>query len=686
MRIPVDYHTHHGAFGAYGSFTLGLSGAGGGFNVSDGRGPACGGVHIGVVRRGMATFLPFSKPSAADLSSFATARAGRDPRRVAVFPTESIQRELGWATDAWRAGELSFSLATPFDAVPDPRIVGWDGLSDHILPAVWAELTLDNSGSDEPALLVAGLSPGDTGVAPLDLPGLVSLGLQGRYGMAAASSSGAKTFAGFSLLDCFDDDLNQRAPHWLGTSWGLCWSVPAGAKFAARFSLGWYLAGPATSGLATAYGYARLWKDLGEVLSTAVGRARSAWETAWQRDAELESLSPERRWLLSHATRGYFGNSQLLSASDGSPVYVVNEGEYCMMNTLDLAVDHAFFEGRFFPWATREILDLAARRHSFLDRLKVPGDTIIHEGGISFCHDVGVRNQFSAEGSSSYEQADLEGCFSHMAFEEACNWALVAAHYFRSCDDRDWVVRNQNLLEALAASLERREHPDPSLRRGVSGTDSVRCGTGTEITTYDSLDPSLAQARGNLYTTVKLWAAYLALERLLSAARLPAEGVSAGARRAAAAVEAWPSRDGILPAHDDGRIRSAILPAAESLAHAHAWDPGLTARDGRFGGMVRVLEKHVDSVLKNGLCRFADGGWRLSSTSDNSWLSKIFLAQSVAERVFGHAPDRRADAAHVSWLAPGSAAWGFTDQIRSGKGIGSKYYPRGVTAILFLGS
>jgi len=101
--------------------------------------------------------------------------------------------------------------------------------------------------------------------------------------------------------------------------------------------------------------------------------------------------------------------------------------------------------------------------------------------------------------------------------------------------------------------------------------------------------------------------------------------------------------------------------------------------------MVRLLEKHLDSALKGGLCRFPDGGWRLSSTSDNSWLSKIFLAQSVSERVFGHAPDRRADAAHVSWLAPGSSAWGFTDQIRAGKGIGSKYYPRGATSILFLG-
>src|ERR1035437_8950800 len=134
MRIPVDFHTHHGALGAYGSFTLGILGAGGGFNVHDGRGPAQGEVHIGVVRRGLASFLPFSRPSEADLSAFAATRTGREQMRVSTIPTESVQRELGWGTDAWQAGELTFALATPFESVLDPRINGWDALSHHILP------------------------------------------------------------------------------------------------------------------------------------------------------------------------------------------------------------------------------------------------------------------------------------------------------------------------------------------------------------------------------------------------------------------------------------------------------------------------------------------------------------------------------------------------------------------------
>jgi len=685
MRLPLDFHTHHGAFGAYGSFTLGHIGAGGGFNVHDGRAPATGEVHIGALRPGGAEFLPFSSPSAADLSAFATETSRGGFRRVSTIAPEFVDRQLGWGTDSWRSGDLSFALATPFEIVPDPVVHGWDTLSNHILPAVWAELRLDNTACDEPAVLVAGLAPGDVGVAPLEIPGLVGLDLQGRIGMCSSSGSGAKAYAGFSLLDCFGPDLASLPPHWLGTSWGLCWPVPPGEELSVRFVLGWYHAGPATAGIPTVYGYTRLWNDLGEVLAAAVDRTEESWRTARDRDGELDHLPPERKWLLSHATRGYFGNSQLLSTPAGDPLYVVNEGEYCMMNTLDLAVDQVFFEGRFFPWATREILDLSATRYSFLDRLKVPGDTILHEGGVSFCHDMGVRNQFAPAGSSSYEVADLEGCFSHMTFEQVCNWAILAAHHFHATRDENWRDRNRDLLDALGTSLERREHPDPSMRRGVPCTDSSRCGSGTEITTYDSLDPALAQARGNLYTTVKLWAAHLALGRLAFSSRGSGARAEEGALRAAAAVEAWPEKDGVLAALREGRNGSAILPAVECLVHPLGWgDQDAVSLEGRFGGMLRVLERHLDAVLECGLCRFADGGWRLSSTSDNSWLSKIFLVQHAAETVFSRPPDRRADAAHVSWLSPGSAPWGFTDQIESARGIGSRFYPRGVTSILFL--
>ncbi|MEK7394082.1 MAG: glycoside hydrolase family 52 protein, partial [Fibrobacterota bacterium] len=352
-----------------------------------------------------------------------------------------------------------------------------------------------------------------------------------------------------------------------------------------------------------------------------------------------------------------------------------------------VTVDQAFFEAKFFPWITREILDLFADRHSFMDELKLPGETRIHQGGLSFCHDMGVRNRFSPTGHSSYEIPDLEGCFSHMTFEQACNWPLTGAVHLAGSKDKNWCIGRRTTLEGILESLERREHPDPTKRTGVPGTDSVRCGSGTEITTYDSLDPSLAQTRQNLYTTVKLWAAYLALEKLLSAAKSDSLAARAreGAKRSAKAVVAWPEHDGIMPAIADGRNASTILPSVEGLVYPLFWnDKAAVSCNGPFGVMISKLGRHLGRALDDGICRFPDGGWRISSTSDNSWLSKIWIAQTVAERVFGRMPDSVADHAHAGWLSPGSSRWGWSDQIIGGQAIGSKFYPRGVTSILFL--
>jgi len=88
------------------------------------------------------------------------------------------------------------------------------------------------------------------------------------------------------------------------------------------------------------------------------------------------------------------------------------------------------------------------------------------------------------------------------------------------------------------------------------------------------------------------------------------------------------------------------------------------------------------------VCLFPDGGWKISSTSDNSWLSKIYMCQFVARQILGRPWDEagaRADAAHVAWLThPTLSVWSWSDQILAGEIIASKYYPRGVTSILWL--
>jgi hypothetical protein len=66
-------------------------------------------------------------------------------------------------------------------------------------------------------------------------------------------------------------------------------------------------------------------------------------------------------------------------------------------------------------------------------------------------------------------------------------------------------------------------------------------------------------------------------------------------------------------------------------------------------------------------------------------LSKIYLCQFVARVVFGLPEDETADKAHRSWLLdPENAYFAWSDQMVAGKAKGSKYYPRGVTASLWL--
>ncbi|MDA1044749.1 MAG: beta-xylosidase, partial [Verrucomicrobia bacterium] len=71
----------------------------------------------------------------------------------------------------------------------------------------------------------------------------------------------------------------------------------------------------------------------------------------------------------------------------------------------------------------------------------------------------------------------------------------------------------------------------------------------------------------------------------------------------------------------------------------------------------------------------------------NSWLSKIYISQFVAREILGTktpTTGRNADRAHAAWLKKTeNLRFAWSDQMKSGVALGSKYYPRGVTSILW---
>ena len=137
----------------------------------------------------------------------------------------------------------------------------------------------------------------------------------------------------------------------------------------------------------------------------------------------------------------------------------------------------------------------------------------------------------------------------------------------------------------------------------------------------------------------------------------------------------------------DGENTSAIIPAAEALVYP--WEMGIRdaiSEKGAYGAYIVALKRHLLRILKPGICLYADGAWKLSSSADNSWMSKICLNQYVVREILGitYQGEDCADAAHVQWQVEGSKSYACSDQFTSGKPIGSLYSPRIVTSLLWM--
>ena len=696
--MHTSYHTQHSPFGAFASFTVGLHNAPGGFGIALG-GPAAQNIYAGHRPKdgGKWSLLPFFKATQSQLAAFTGEEAAKDSDREIYrqFSADQFQRRLGWASDTWIAGAFSFSIYSPFDRVPDPETIDATQARFFTAPVLAATLAYDNTKGDADVELIFGMNDPSQPSRPLGdvAPALCGFASGRAHGYATAAGENVRAIQGLGVLKQDFGDLDGL--HRIGAESAIIVTVPKGTKRVLPLAFGFHRAGLVTTGIECSYFYAQHFSGLEDVLAHGLEHHAAYVTLAEKRDAELaaSALSPEQQWLLAQSTHSYYGSTELLSR-EGRPLWVVNEGEYRMINTFDLTVDHLFFELEWHPWAVRNTLDLFTGSYAYRDEIKsAAGQTA--PGGISFTHDMGVANQFSPAGRSSYECWNLQGCFSQMTMEQLVNWVCCAVTYGLKIRDSAWLASQGEVLLACKESLERRDDPDPAKRDGLLKWDSSRCGTGSEITTYDSLDVSLGQARNNLYLAVKTLAAWLLLERAFSVLRLDAASKAAAAtsRQLAKTLCGHFEKDtGFFPAVFEKDNRSRILPAVEGLVFplylemSDVLDPL-----GRFGDLLEKLEQHMTRALQPGICIDAKtGGWKISSTSNNSWFSKIALAQHVTRRLFPKAlsPEAAAaDASHVAWeQGEGCAPWAMCDQVHSGTGValGSKYYPRGVTAFLWL--
>ena len=698
------FNVQHSPIGAFASFTLGMPGAKGGLGLELGK-PADQNVYIGLETREGGTFeaLPFFQSNDAaeeERRRYEVEQANQALPEwqgvpITAFGTGAISRGFQAATDTWTAGDLTFTIYSPVRPVPDPDAGDDADLMAAVLPAVLAEVTVNNGQGTRPRRAYFGYGGSDPyfSMRCLDdtMPGFVGIG-QGLGTALVTDAAGVRSGQAFAIHTLLAETRAENLAFGLGGSGALLMEVPAGETRTFRFAVCFYRGGPATAGMDTTYYYTRYYPNIEAVAHYALAHFDALKEAALRANALVDdaALSNDQKFMLAHAIRSYYGSTQFL-AHEGKPLWLVNEGEYRMMNTFDLTVDQLFFEMKMNPWTVRNELDLFTERYSYQDAARLPDDPTEYSGGIGFTHDMGIGNVFSRPGYSCYEQAGLTGCFSYMTHEQVVNWVCCAAVYVTQTNDTAWLQDNQGTVEACFQSLLNRDHPDPAQRDGVMSLDSSRTQGGSEITTYDSLDVSLGQARRNIYLAGKTWACYVALEKVFrnSGREELAHQAGAQADRCAATLTGHVTGDGYIPAVLGGGSDSRIIPAIEGLVYPYFTGcREALAPEGRFGAYLAALRRHLEAVLVPGVCLFDDGGWRLSSTSHNSWLSKIYLCQFIARRILGMNGDAvtaRADAAHAAWLTDlENGYWAWSDQMVSGKAVGSRYYPRGVTAVLWL--
>lgn len=691
----ADFHAHHAPVGALASLTAGRCFGNSGPGCEIGR-AGSGGLLLGYAD-GAGTdirLLPLYPMSASDRERYVRGE-GTGAAALRLFAPDEVRRDYGWCTDRWRAGDLAASILTPLDVLPDPATAALGSQRDAFVPAVLVQVTVTNPGSSEREAVFAMSLPDGKWLPTTGLHGMAS-----RLGYAfATDAEDAFVFSAFDIESALKRRWPLQPRFGLGGLAGVSVPVAPGQTRTLTVAVGFWRPGVVTAGRAMSYWYTRLFSGVEDVLGHALSRRQAVAARCAARDAELAAsgLSEERQFIVAHATRGYHASTQLLD-DGGRPRWVVNEGEYLMLNTFDLTVDMAFHELRFSPWALANVLEQFASEYRYVSRVFDPADpTRLLPGGVSFTHDMGVANTWSADGRSSYECDGLDRiCFSHMSCEQLTNWVLCAGLYWSRSKDAGFLARHAGLLVECRDSLLNRDHPDPQRRRGFMQCEDERtrgANGGGEITTYDSLDHSLGQSRGNGYLAGKIWAAHVILDTMLAAAGRPeAAGISrAAAERSAAAIAA--SADpatGIMPSLLTDPASAPIIPAIEALAYP--WEMGLREAcraDGPYGAMVTALQRHLRAVLVEGRCLYADGGWKLSASADNSWASKIHLCQYVAETVLGVRQDAqasaRADRAHADWQRLGAADHAVSDQFTAGVAKGSLYYPRIVTSTLWLG-
>jgi hypothetical protein len=678
----VFVNVDHAAVGTYSTLAYGYQGDRCGLGRSSASIPYAGGgggVVIALSGPGGLQALPFVA-STASISSNAT-----------FFLNTNVQRTLTPCMDEWNinSGALAFTHYTPAWNMPDLNTATLTAKRRFFLPATWLVFTINNTNS----------------IAEDFYFGLRTSGTQQSY------SSG--TYQGFSVseaalavqtgsCDLLSGSNLTAALNGMTSGFAFHLNIPAGQTKTLMIVVTYYRSTALDTRVSGSYYYTSLFGSMDSVIDSAFAGFSDAQARCQQLKTAMANagLNPFRQFLASHALHSYMADTVCLVDPTNRVYWREMEGEYNYINTFDLTVDHAFYDSYMYPWALRNVLDtysgaINGTGYTFNHSLyNATNSLVVSTNGFSFHHDMGSGGTSLAPGT---DPTSYENTYSYMGQEELQNWILCAGLYWSHSGNDAWLTNNAALLQTCLTSMLLRDDTNVLTRDGITTYVNKR-GSAPEISTYDALDPSLQSPRLNGMTTVKSWAAYVAMQAMFNRIGDTADAATcqnaamACARSITNAWNTYSGSPGYIPAFLDGSNLSAIIPMVEGLAVPAQM--GLTNAVDRTGGpyaaMLQALSNHMNAVLISGRCLDAtSGGWKLSSANVNTWQSKVYLCQYVTENVLGitnsHV-DGQVDQIHATFEMTEAPYQGWSDQLQSmgsGSPLGSRHYPRGVTSALW---
>ena len=159
---------------------------------------------------------------------------------------------------------------------------------------------------------------------------------------------------GFTVEDILAESDPFNHSFGIGSVGLLFATIKAARRQTFSFAMCFYRSGRATTGLDTRYHYTKHFADIESVAAFTLANFSALKKRGEAFDKKLAGagLGDARSFMLAQAVHSYYGSTQFLEC-DGQPLWVVNEGEYRMLNTLDLTIDQLFFEMQMNPWTVR---------------------------------------------------------------------------------------------------------------------------------------------------------------------------------------------------------------------------------------------------------------------------------------------------------------------------------------------